>query len=320
MLRPSFVRERVSDLELEDRHNHNLHRALPVDLSDGWTTEIDLQPLFFRLTIDSSTEFLFGQSVGSQLASLPDAPQNHIGESAKGFDYNFDRAQDYIGKRLRLNNLYWLINPREFRRTVKACHDFIDHYVDVALNQPSSAVEKSSGTSKAQYIFLDELAQKVRDPVVLRYELLNILLAGRDTTASLLGWLFLQLSRNPAIYAKLRSAILSSFGSRTSPKEVTFHSLKECSYLQYCMNEALRLHPVVPLNARTAARDTTLPSGGGPQGTDPVYVKKGQQVAYSVYVMHRSKELWGEDAEVFLPERWEGRRHGWEYLPFNGGP
>jgi cytochrome P450 len=36
--------------------------------------------------------------------------------------------------------------------------------------------------------------------------------------------------------------------------------------------------------------------------------------------MHRRKDLWGADAAKFRPERWDSRRPGWEYLPFNGGP
>jgi cytochrome P450 len=36
--------------------------------------------------------------------------------------------------------------------------------------------------------------------------------------------------------------------------------------------------------------------------------------------MHHRRDLWGQDADEFRPERWEGRRAGWEYLPFNGGP
>lgn len=36
--------------------------------------------------------------------------------------------------------------------------------------------------------------------------------------------------------------------------------------------------------------------------------------------MHRREYLWGEDAHEFKPERWQKRRPGWEYLPFNGGP
>lgn len=73
---------------------------------------------------------------------------------------------------------------------------------------------------------------------------------------------------------------------------------------------ALRLFPVVALNARAAVHDTTLPVGGGPDGKSPVFVKKGQSVNYTVYVMHRRKDLYGEDAEEFKPERWETLRPG----------
>ncbi len=101
----------------------------------------------------------------------------------------------------------------------------------------------------------------------------------------------------------------------TSPK------LKGCQYLQFCLNEALRLNPPIPVNYRRATRDTTLPCGGGPDGTGKIFVRKDQQVDYSVYVLHRRKDIWGEDAEEFNPERWSrGRLNGWEYLPFNRGP
>lgn len=67
LLRPNFVRDQVSDLELEEKHVQNLMKVMPGQ-SDGWTAETNLQQLFFRLTIDSATEFLFGESVDSQLS------------------------------------------------------------------------------------------------------------------------------------------------------------------------------------------------------------------------------------------------------------
>lgn len=52
-----------------------------------------------------------------------------------------------------------------------------------------------------------------------------------------------------------------------------------------------------------------------------MYVQKGQIVAYNVFAMHRRTDFWGKDALSFRPERWEENgKHGWEYLPFNGGP
>lgn len=52
----------------------------------------------------------------------------------------------------------------------------------------------------------------------------------------------------------------------------------------------------------------------------PVYIRKGVEVVYNVNIMHRRKDTWGDDANEFPPQRWVGSKHGWEYLPFNGGP
>lgn len=85
---------------------------------------------------------------------------------------------------------------------------------------------------------------------------------------------------------------------------------------------ALRLHPVIPRNGREALKDTILPVGGGEDGMSPVFVPKGTQVTFNLYAMHRRTDIYGPDAEVFRPERWEDDklRPGWAYLPFNGGP
>jgi cytochrome P450 len=85
----------------------------------------------------------------------------------------------------------------------------------------------------------------------------------------------------------------------------------------------LRLYPSVPVNSRWAVKMTTLPVGGGKDGKSPILVRPGMGVAYFPYAMHRRKDLYGEDAHCFRPERWEGNELkdiGWGYLPFNGGP
>ena len=77
---------------------------------------------------------------------------------------------------------------------------------------------------------------------------------------------------------------------------------------------------------RQATKTTVLPVGGGPDGSSPLLIRKGEAVSYSVYAMHRRKDLYGDDADRFRPDRWESdsgpdlRDIGWGYLPFNGGP
>ncbi|CAO2656392.1 Nn.00g051950.m01.CDS01 [Neocucurbitaria sp. VM-36] len=320
LLRPQFARDQVSDLELEENHVQNMMRVIPAS-KDGWTDITNIQPLFFRLTIDSATEFLFGESVDSQLSSLPDyvSSKAPMAVSEQDFAISFDKAQGTIATASRLGEGYWLVYDKTFKEHCRRCHTFIDHYVELALAKEKASTQTTSH-GKQKYVFLDALVESTRDPIELRSHMISILLAGRDTTASLLSYVFMIFTQHPDIYAKLRAIILEEFGSYSNPKNLTFSNLKGCNYLQWILNETLRLYPVVPVDGRRALRDTTLPTGGGPDGTAPVYVRKGQQVDYSVYIMHRRKDLWGPDADEFRPSRWQGRKSGFEYLPFNGGP
>ena len=78
------------------------------------------------------------------------------------------------------------------------------------------------------------------------------------------------------------------------------------------------------MNNRTATKTTILPTGGGPDGTAPILVRRGELVAFGQYVLSRRKNIYGPDADKFRPERWEGHEpgimSGWAYFPFHGGP
>lgn len=279
-----------------------------------------IQTLFFRLTIDSATEFLFGESVDSQIQEMPGNVSQKTGREA-AFAKNFDEAQFHMAKGFRLADMYWLHNPKEYKANNRVVNDFVDYYVQKALTHQLNTEKKmEDGIKKEKYVFLEAVAQQTKDPYELRSQLLNILLAGRDTTASLLSWQFHQLLRNPEVFSKLRTVIMETFGTYEEPKEITFSALKGCQYLQYCLNETLRLWTIVPGNGRRTNKATTLPRGGGPDGKSKIFLPPQSEVNYSIHVTHRRKDLWGEDADEYRPERFIGRRPGWEFLPFNGGP
>lgn len=87
--------------------------------------------------------------------------------------------------------------------------------------------------------------------------------------------------------------------------------------------KALRLYPQIPINVRIASKDTCLPRGGGPHGEAPILMPKGTGVGVSVYHMHRTKALFGKDADAFRPERWQTGELdgiGYGYIPFHNGP
>lgn len=169
--------------------------------------------------------------------------------------------------------------------------------------------------NKERYVFLDELIKVTQNPDTLRSELLNILLAGRDSTAGLMTNTWFTLARRPDIWAKLMAEVDELHGQHPD-----YAQIKTMKYMRWVFNESLRLMPIVPVNARVAVRDSVLPVGGGPNGDAPSLVTKGSLVVYYPWTFHRRRDLFGEDADEFKPERWEKLRPTWEYLPFSGGP
>lgn len=156
------------------------------------------------------------------------------------------------------------------------------------------------------------------------------------------------LVKHQNVLSKLRKEIEAVVGVGPEARHPDRTDLKKMMYLTYVVKEGwsscqrsitdiladswwntvLRLYPSVPFNSRMAVERTTLPTGGGTDGTAPIMVRKGESVGYSVYVIHRRKELYGSDADMFRPERWDPNEDnevnlksiGYGYLPFNGGP
>lgn len=217
LLRPNFVRAQVADLEAFEVHVNHLMDAIP---RDGST--VDLQELFFRLTMDSATEFLFGESTNCL------APGTST-ESSSRFAVAFNRSQEQVGRGARGP---WgaLLFDREFRADVKYVHEFVDRYVQRGLEYRRNLdLEKNEGE---RYVFLHELAKRTDDPVQIRSELLNVLLAGRDTTASLLSNVFFMLAKTPRVWAKLRVEVDSLGG-----EQPTYDQIKDMKYLRAVLNE-----------------------------------------------------------------------------------
>ncbi|KAG2730759.1 hypothetical protein G9P44_005908 [Scheffersomyces stipitis] len=316
MLRPQFVREQVGHVQALEPHLQLL--AKHIRSYKGET--VDLQQLFTKFTLDTATEFLFGQSVHTLyderigMKTPDDVPY------AKDFTDGLFVTQKYTSERGYAQQFYWLIDGKEFRTAIANVHKFARFYVDRALNFSQAELEKKSQES---YTFLYELVQQTRDPKVLQDQLLAIMLAGRDTTSSLLSFIFYELSRNPGIWEKLKKEVYENFGSGTEKDiaKITFESLKKCNYVKWVINETLRMYPTVPVNLRVSNKDTSLPKGGGEDGKSPIFIPRGTTVGFRVYSTQRNKEYYGEDPDVFRPERWADiGKLGWAYLPFLGGP
>lgn len=225
MLRPNFARDQVADLEAFERHFKLMLKHIP---RDGST--VDLQGLFFRLTIDTATEFLFNHSTNSlRMVGQEDETNEDV-----VFSNMFNFAQDDAVTSLRLGPFDRFRKNTKGAEAIRICHAYIDKFVDDALEfRKQLDSEKLAGTGKDEkYYFIQEVAKQTTDKKRIRDELINILLAGRDTTASLLSNMFFEIAKRPDIYAKLQEEVAALDGRTPSYEE-----LRNFKYLKYCLNE-----------------------------------------------------------------------------------
>lgn len=148
------------------------------------------------------------------------------------------------------------------------------------------------------------------DDQELRNQIITLLLAGYETTASALTWTWYLLSQHPAVFDLLRSEARRVLDGRTP----TWQDLDNLSYARMVFEEGLRLYPPAWVLGRKALGEDQI--GGYDIPADSI-------IALSPYVLHRHPKFW-TDPEVFDPERFSlersSGRHKFAYLPFGAGP
>jgi cytochrome P450 len=133
------------------------------------------------------------------------------------------------------------------------------------------------------------------DDVELRDELVTLLVAGHETTATALAWALERLTRHPAALERLTEEVRSGDGEE---------------YVDGVIRETLRLRPVIPFVGRRLSEPQTVGAWDLPAGA---------RVAPSIHLMHRRPDIY-PDPVAFRPERWLGvRPNPYTFLPFGGG-
>ncbi len=144
----------------------------------------------------------------------------------------------------------------------------------------------------------------------LRDEAMTLFMAGHETTANTLAWVFLALSPHPEAEAKLHAELDAVLGDRAP----TVADLPDLKYAEQVVTETLRLYPTVWLLGREAIEPTEV---GGYQ------IPVGTTVYMSQWVIQRDPRFF-DDPLAFRPERWDDdlakKLHRYAYFPFGGGP
>ena len=144
----------------------------------------------------------------------------------------------------------------------------------------------------------------------LRDEVMTLMIAGHETTANALSWLWYLLDRHPDEQERLRAELIAATGGRCP----TIDDLPTLPRLKAVIMETLRLYPPVWMFDRRAL---------GPDDLAGTKVAAGDLVIFCPYAIHRLPDLWPEP-EAFRPERFESgheeQKNKFAYLPFSAGP
>ncbi|PUZ40430.1 hypothetical protein GQ55_9G423300 [Panicum hallii var. hallii] len=261
---------------------------------------VEFQGLALRATMDSIFTIAFGLDLDT------------LGGSGEGtrFAAAFDDASEFT--LLRYVNAFWKAmrflnvgSEAALRGRVRVVDEFVYKRIR------DRAQELSDGKAQDPDSRQDMLSRFIQaatnesgtvDYKYLRDIILNIVIAGKDTTAGALAWFLYMACKHPEVQEKIREEATRATGaSETATAEefaqsLTDEALNKMHYLHAALTETLRLYPSVPLDNKQCFGDDVLPDGSS--------VSKGDIVFYVPYAMGRMEYLWGADAEAFRPERW----------------
>ncbi|KAF8511881.1 cytochrome P450 [Hysterangium stoloniferum] len=141
-------------------------------------------------------------------------------------------------------------------------------------------------------------------------QLTTLFLAGYETSATALTWAVYELARNREYQTLVRDEIKATRtqATRRGDDELSVADLDSMKYLLSLIKETLRFHSIVPAIERKSKRDDVIPlstattTKKGEIVTD-ISIPAGQKIIISILTYNRLKSVWGDDADVWRPER-----------------
>ncbi|MEZ5669116.1 MAG: cytochrome P450 [Alphaproteobacteria bacterium] len=257
----------------------------------------DLAPEMTRVTLDIILRSLLGYRMDGEYAALYEALATLLADAEK-------RAWSFVSLPP------WVPTPHN--RACARAHAVIAELVEKVI-----AERRQSGVPQDD--LLDAFIAAYSDPKaggfqpsILVDEVRSFILAGHETTANAMCWVWLELSRNPAV----REQVLAEIDRELGGSAPTLESVQRLKYCRAVLDETLRVHPTVWTLSRQANAAERIPLSDGRS----LAVAKDQTVILCPYAVHHRTALWG-DPERFRPERFLEPRHDqFAYFPFAKGP
>ncbi len=280
MMQPAFHQSRLRLLD-------EMIVSATLAMLEHWQGEyeagrpVDVAREMAALTMTVTTRALFGVDLGEEV--------REVGEIV-------NRAASFLEK------------PSHPRLVQSASE--LSAVVDRIIQQRKRNFQDGGDLLSSLILARDDHSGAAMDDDQLRHQIMTLLLAGYETTASAITWTWYLLSQNPSAMERMRREVRQVLGDRP-PR---YADLDQLTYTQMVLDESLRLFPPAWTLGRRAIGEDEI---GG------YYVAPNTVIAICIYAIHRHPSFW-DRPEVFDPERFSpansAGRHKFAYIPFGAGP
>lgn len=241
-----------------------------------------------------------------------------------GFNYRFNsfyrkdhdpfvqsmvRALDeamHRSSRLKIQNMLMFNTKKRFEDDVQAMFTLVDQIItDRKANFQPGMTDLLARMLEGR----DPESGEQLDTENIRHQIITFLIAGHETTSGLLSFTMYLLLKHPEVLKKAQLEVDEVIKNSTP----SYEEVNQLKYIRMILNESLRLWPTAPGFEVYAKEDTVIGEG--------FHIPKGQNLSILLTLLHRDPTAWGEDAELFRPERFEDPAQvpNHAYRPFGNG-
>ncbi|HRW06721.1 MAG TPA: cytochrome P450 [Caldilineaceae bacterium] len=290
-------------VEIADQLVAKWERLQPSDMGDGG--EIDVVADMTRLTLDTIAlcgfDYRFNSFYQEEMHPFIDGMVRSLREA-------LERVQ-----RLPLQHKLMFGKHRQYEQDI----DDMNALVDAVIQERKASGADLTGKKDLLSLMLSGVEQttgETLDDLNIRYQVITFLIAGHETTSGLLSFATYFLLKHPAVLAKAYAEVDRVLGSDLTVAP-TYEQMHELRYLNQILKETLRVWPTAPAFSLYPHEDTVI---GG-----QYHIPKGQDLIVLVPMLHRDPTVWGDNANLFDPERFtpeaEQARPANAYKPFGNG-
>lgn len=287
-------------------HSH-LAKLLPLQIAaanefmatfdrDTVKGPVDIHEQMVRFTLRSVGKSLFGNS-------MKDEDLDKLGDSITQIQAFIVKeiVQPYLIPWFKISG-----QSEKFQKMRREADQLVMDYVNHRRKDGSKTADLLQVILETPYPDSGEFMSD--DQVMI--EILQLLVAGNETSSNALSWTFYLLARNPEYIGKIREEVQHAFGDG----EVTYEGLHKLTTAVQVLYEALRMYPPFWMIDRVAIEDDEF--GGIP-------IRAGTVVVPYIYGVHHNTDIW-KDPDAFDPTRFDrtqtATRHQFAHIPFGGGP